>query len=93
MKLIFCPACQDVVRLFSRGRFCFCEKSWGQYKKDGKNAIVGGEAVPLGFGNGTFLEALSKRPQDGLGYRFTAFVIPHSCPTIEVENEEKNTCR
>lgn len=82
MKLLFCSECHDVVKLLSAHRTCQCGRSWGNYKND-KEATIGGKAIPLGIGNGTFVEALKGRPLSGLGYRFTAFVIPHFCNTIE----------
>jgi len=84
MKLIFCPHCEDVVKLRTESsRTCWCGKSGGMYRKDGDNAIIAGAAIPLGFGNTTFGLALRQRPADGMGSRFEAFVIPHRCPSIE----------
>lgn len=82
MKLIFCPSCEDVVRLVSEPRVCMCGVSGGYYLEDGLNAEIWGEAVPLGFANGRFVEALRSRPQSGWGYVFPAFIIPHECGTI-----------
>jgi hypothetical protein len=89
MKLLFCNVCHDVVKLTFDGRYCACKKSWGKYLPDGLYAQISGEAIPIGFANNTLLEALCKRPQAGDGSRFTAFVIPHVCPTIETV-EHKN---
>ena len=85
MKLIFCPHCEDVVKLKREKTFCACKKCWGQYKEDGLHASINKEAIPLGFSNPTLAEALYLRPAGGLGSRFEAFVIPIQCPTIEVE--------
>jgi hypothetical protein len=83
MKLIFCPHCDDVVKLRTEARrSCWCGKSGGMYQRDGLNAIVDGDAVPLGFLNSTLGAALKERPQSGMGSRFEAFVIPHRCPTV-----------
>lgn len=83
MKLIFCPACQDVVKLqVARNRYCDCKQSWGYYHKDGLNAEIGGSAVPLGFDNQDFVRALRAQPESGWGVQFNAFVIPKQCPTI-----------
>jgi hypothetical protein len=84
MKLIFCPECQDVVKLFHDQRFCRCRKSWGRYLTETK-AEAGGRAVPLGIANDSFRTALHQRPADGLGARFEAFVIARKCPTVAVK--------
>ncbi len=83
MKLIFCPHCEDVVKLRTEfRRVCRCGKSGGMYQPDGLNAIIDGDAVPLGFLNSSFSDALKERPQSGMGSRFEAFVILHRCPTV-----------
>lgn len=82
MKLIYCPVCADIVRLTSRKRSCECRQSWGKYLQDGLEAVIGGSAVPLGFANGSFVQALLRQPESGMGSRFEAFVIARQCPTI-----------
>ena len=82
MKLIFCPKCQDVIKLISKMRFCDCKQSSGIVEKDGLNAKIFGESVPLGFQNTSFLTALNSRGDSRWGNTFTAFVIPYNCPTI-----------
>jgi hypothetical protein len=85
VKLIYCPECQDVKKLQKGTRWCKCRESWGFYKEDGLNAVLGGEAVPLGFNNRSF--ALALRMRTGSRYQaknFTAFTIDESvCDTIE----------
>lgn len=76
MKLIFCPNCNDVIRLFDKKRHCKCRRSWGHYT-DSVNAVIGGIAIPLGFANNSLVEALLNRPENGLGEPFNAFVIPN----------------
>lgn len=85
MKLIFCPACADVVRLLDFRRECDCKKSYGYYEKDGLHAVIGGEAIPWGISNPSFVRALQRQPEEGEGARFDAFVIPRNCPTIKRE--------
>lgn len=88
MKLIFCPLCQDVVKLrLQEKRTCVCGSSWGQYT-DFLHATIGGEAIPIGFANSSFVRALSERPDSGWGRNFEAFVIPKECDTIKIEKEE-----
>jgi len=82
MKLIYCPLCEDVVRLVQEVRRCRCLRSSGCYVDD-LQAVIAGEAIPLGVAWGSFLTALAKRPRKGNGKRFEAFVIPRECPTIE----------
>lgn len=96
MKLLLCPECQDVrklgklryttcecskcVQLYAT--FCECGESWGYYRADGLNAIVDGEAIPLGFLNSSLVDAIRNRPVSGDGSRFEAFVIPIVCDTV-----------
>lgn len=83
MKLIFCPECSDVVKLrLEKPRTCDCGKSWGWYD-DNINATIGGKAIPIGFANNSFVDALRNRPKDGLGSEFVAFVIPHEAGSIK----------
>lgn len=84
MKLLFCKRCLDVIRLRHRFRSCACGASWGTYREDGIMADMGGQAIPIGFENASFLEAIRNQPETGLGVRFEAFTIPKTCPTIEV---------
>lgn len=84
MKLIFCPKCQDVLKLSLDKKNCKCGESWGRYK-DKLNAVIGGEAVPLGFDNGSFVGALRG---ENLWNQFTAFVIDLPCKTIKKEEKE-----
>ena len=86
MKLLFCSKCQDVRKLQYRRVFCECGKSWGNYFEDGLNAYIGGEAVPLGFDNGSFKQALRNQPKRAPGKRFEAFVIQTECDTVIVED-------
>lgn len=83
MKLLFCPSCQDVLKLSLEGRHCECGASWGRYLEDGLEAELSGEGIPLGFANSTFRNALGKRPAEGLGATFTAFVIAEFCETVD----------
>ena len=88
MKLLLCPVagCADVRKLDQKTVYCKCGASWGRYCEDGINAVFGGMAIPLGFGNPSLVEAVMKRPESGQGSRFTAFVIPKKA--IHVEYEE-----
>ena len=60
MKLIFCPPCQDMVKLQRSERSCYCGKSWGQYT-DHIKATIGGEAIAVGIDNLAFTKALRGR--------------------------------
>jgi len=88
MKLVYCKECNSVVRLIAeRERVCECGRSGGQYKKDGLNAEFFGEnAVPIGFANSSFKEAIQDRPHSGPGSIFTAFVIPTVCGTMKYKH-------
>lgn len=82
MKLIFCPKCQDVLKLQPFKRNCQCGAAFGYYLNE-INAEIGGKAIPVGFANSSFAEALRSRPETGSGSRFEAFVIPKTCETIK----------
>ena len=90
MKLIYCPICQDVVKLWHQddeARFCHCGASFGKYDEDGLHATIYGEAIPLGFDNASLRDALKLRPEEGCGSQFSAFVIPKVCNTVkEIKN-------
>ena len=87
MKLLFCPLCQDVVKLQQITRQCLCGKSEGYYLPDGDHAVIKGQGIPLGFANSSLVNALESRPVTGKGSLFTAFVIPKSCPTIDDQGQ------
>lgn len=84
MKLIYCPRCHDVVKLWQKdeARFCTCGASFGKYEEDGLNATIYGEAIPIGIDNFSFRRALDSRPDKGWGSGFVAFVIPKACETV-----------
>lgn len=84
MKLLFCLSCTDVIRLIpERARHCSCRRSGGVYI-DGINAVIWGNTMPLGFDNKSLAAAIMNQPDEGLGMRFEAFVIPKKCPSLEV---------
>ncbi|MEM9805864.1 MAG: hypothetical protein AAF959_11335 [Cyanobacteria bacterium P01_D01_bin.56] len=82
MKLIFCSTCQDVRALSWELRRCSCGEAWGYYRDDRINAVIGGGAIPLGFGNTTFTDAVKNRSNEGMGAKFEAFVIPVQCGSV-----------
>jgi len=89
MKLIFCKSCHDIFSLRYDKRYCSCKKSYGYYI-DNIEAKIGGNAIPVGFDNKSFLNAVIDRPTSGLGSRFEAFIIPHICNTIkDVSKDEE----
>lgn len=91
MKLILCRYCHDVYKLTKLGvRTCACERTQGNYLPDGLHAEVSNNeyTVVLGFHNGTLVKALDQYnndpvTEDGMGYNFTAFVIPDGVPTVK----------
>tara|TARA_R110000744_G_scaffold54762_2_gene116097 strand:+ start:238 stop:621 length:384 start_codon:yes stop_codon:yes gene_type:complete len=82
MKLLYCNTCRDIVKLYRTTRTCQCGATGGHYKQDGLNAIYYGPAIPLGFANNSFHEALDSQPDYGMGTNYSAFVIPKVCPTM-----------
>jgi hypothetical protein len=91
MKLLYCNSCRDIIKLHRTTRTCHCGESGGHYKQDGLNAIYYGPAIPLGFANGSFHEALDNQPEFGMGTVYNAFVIPKVCPTMELVDSEYYT--
>ena len=83
MKLLYCKKCHDII-LLRKGvrRVCECRKTRGIYIDDLNAEYDGEHAVPLGFDNKSFLQAIKDQPSEGMGQRFEAFVIPKSCPTF-----------
>jgi hypothetical protein len=85
MKLIYCPQCYDVIKLLvNLNRECACGKASGYYLSDGYHCVIKGDAIPIGFANSSFTQALENRPKEGIGFRFEAFVIPVKCSTVKV---------
>jgi hypothetical protein len=83
MKLLFCSSCNDILSLAPVERACTCAKSRGAYDEDLLHAWYSGErAIPLGIVNSSFDEAIRAQPDQGMGERFDAFVIPKICPTF-----------
>lgn len=83
MKLIYCQACGDVVKLIPEAtRSCQCEACCGRYEDDGFYAMYSGAlAVPLGIDNTTMLLAIEKQ-HDSESRGLVAFVIGRQCPTM-----------
>ena len=90
MKLIYCSACDDVVKIHQKLTTCHCGQSYGQYAPDGLNARYGGRAVPLGFINSSLMFAINTQPESGNGQCFTAFVIPKRRPTFQKVTDESD---
>jgi len=84
MKLLFCKACTDTFSIcVEEERSCKCGKTKGQYIDTLNATYSGDDAIPLGFNNGSFIDALRNQPEEGLGDDFTAFVISKSCETFK----------
>lgn len=54
MKLIYCPRCKDIFRLYRAWRRCRCGASGGGYQEDNVTATIGGEAEVFGIANPFF---------------------------------------
>ena len=85
MKLIYCPHCKDILRLNKKLRKCECGKCSGNYEFNGINATISEDAIPIGFSNKSFVEALKANPDMGLGKRFDAFIISKDATTIKIK--------
>jgi len=62
MKLLFCPNCQDLFRLFREERSCACGKTKGLYTAE-VYATTNGYGVDIGIGNGYLKMAIEKLRQ------------------------------
>jgi hypothetical protein len=82
VKLLFCKACQDVFKLNEHPRRCRCQLTYGRYIDDVNAIYMGEHAVPIGFANTSFAQAIVNQPRFGDGARFEAFVIPEECATF-----------
>ena len=85
MKLIYCPHCEDIVKLRHYRTTCECGRSYGAYL-DNLYAVYAGDAIPLGIDNLSIAAAIEARPASGRGKHFTTFVIPKECPTFTKTN-------
>lgn len=77
MKLLWCPACKDIVALHTFRRECFCGQSWGKFippafELDGKtyyeHAESGGHGVIFGIDNFSFHAAENNYGQFFVGW-------------------------
>ena len=83
MKLLFCKGCGDTFSIcVEEERSCKCGNTKGEYVNRLDAIYSGDDAVPLGFANGSFVNALRNQPEEGLGDDFTAFVISKDCLTF-----------
>ena len=91
MKLFICKECDDVVKMVGPKRECMCGKSGGYLLDGNLKAAYWGSAIPIGFSNASLDNAINNRPRSGQGCQFTAFIIPHSCPTAtEIDAPKKS---
>jgi len=82
MKLLMCKNCGDIFSLSYEEKTCKCQNVKGKYI-DNLNATYSGEyAIPIGFNNFDFGDAIYNQPFYGMGKRFEAFVIPKTCDTF-----------
>jgi hypothetical protein len=84
MKLLYCGKCNDIFNLdINKIKKCSCGNAGGKYM-DKINAIYWGEKTySIGFVNQTFVKAMIYQPNQGMGSKFEAFVIPVNCPTMK----------
>lgn len=82
MKLLMCLECNDIFNLDLSEKSCSCGRSKGIYINQQLAEYTGKSAVPLGFSNPSFIQAIKDQPNEGIGKEFTAFVIPKNCETF-----------
>ncbi len=83
MKLIYCPACLDMIKLkMLELRRCDCGEAWGYYLEDDLTAEIGGTAVCVAIQNDELREAVLLRPPEGRGAAINARVLPRVYDTL-----------
>lgn len=82
MKLLYCGYCGDVFNIGYESKKCSCGRTSGLYLDNVNARYSGKHAVPLGFANNSFDNALKRQPNSGMGKEFSAFVIPVICDTF-----------
>jgi len=91
MKLLICRVCADIFRLRSEERTCSCGATKGMYLNICE-AEYSGPAIPLGFANGSLVDAIRNQPEGpGWGADFKAFVIPKNCATFVKTDADKES--
>lgn len=83
MKLLLCLDCDDIFNLGYELKICSCGATKGKYTDEINAIYSGSNAIPLGFTNDSFKQAIKDQKEVfPLGERFTAFVIPKNCETF-----------
>lgn len=80
MKLLMCKTCGDIFNLQLHSKSCGCGLVSGKYTDNLYAEYSGG--IPIGFNNHSLAKALKNQPENGMGQRFEAFIIPKVCPTM-----------
>ena len=84
MKLLFCLDCEDVKKLDTDWVFCNCGKTAARYLEDKLHSEYrGATAIPVGFDNYSFAQAVRQRRDHGSNWRFEAFTIPADADTVK----------
>jgi len=81
MKFLFCPNCEDIIKMEKKVKTCRCLAVSGRYL-DNRLAVYTGDAVPLGIDNNALLHAITRWEETGFGLNFDAFTISKECPTF-----------
>lgn len=100
MKLIYCPHCNDLVRLQLRIKRCKCRKCCGFYLEDASTtAVVNKDAIVVGIDNNTFLDATKKYfrgrerwPETRVDFFFTGWIptFPGEVVVLDTTKDVKN---
>jgi len=85
VKLLFCPACDDVQKLRQEPEIttCECGKSWGFYKDDGWHAVIGA-GLAIGLDGNSLAYAIQERLDgNGRSVWLSAWLMAEDHKTIE----------
>ena len=84
MKLLYCPACNDVVLMRPEPRTCFCGASGGRYREDGSTVEQTRGTVSFALHNHDLRDAFAAFRADPAAWNplmvFRAYLNPH-CET------------
>lgn len=85
MKLIHCPHCHDLVKLWiGEDRTCICGRSGGHYQRDGWHVQVNEAPLVIGIATASLVHAIRQhRLNQIIPHDFRSFVIEDPCPTVE----------
>lgn len=93
MKLLFCPECNDIIKIQRSDRSCLCFASGGRYfgdDPDNNEVAIWGKAIVLGVSNQSFHEAYRARQRHLSTEYFDAWFFSEKAPHITRYEKDSN---